>query len=163
MEALEGWSEFNVAMVGATAALAGLVIVAASVNIADIVKEASLTARLGAAIAALILALSGSAIGLIPRIPVAAYGIAVLVLALMATMFAAVAARRVYQNRRPANRFKGLRSAVSFLPAATYVVGAALLLGGAAGAGLVVFAVGSVVAVITALVVSWIVLVEVLR
>src|SRR5687767_3657682 len=54
MEQIEAWSEFNVAMVGATAALAGLVIVAASVNIAEIIKEASLTARLAAGIAGLV-------------------------------------------------------------------------------------------------------------
>ena len=48
MEDLELWSEFNVAMVGATAALAGLVIVAASVNIGEIIKTRSLTARLAA-------------------------------------------------------------------------------------------------------------------
>ncbi len=41
----------------ATAALAGLVIVASSVNIAEIVKAATITARLGAAIASLVLAL----------------------------------------------------------------------------------------------------------
>ena len=63
MEQLEAWSEFNVAMVGATAALAGLVIVAASVNIGDIIKSVSLTARLAAGIAGLVLALAGSAIG----------------------------------------------------------------------------------------------------
>ena len=41
---IEQWSEFNVAMAGATAALAGLVIVAASVNIGEIVKSRTLTA-----------------------------------------------------------------------------------------------------------------------
>ena len=41
IEGLELWSEFNVALVGATAALAGLVIVASSVNIAEIVKSRS--------------------------------------------------------------------------------------------------------------------------
>ena len=51
MDQLDAWSEFNVAMVGATAALAGLVIVASSVNIAEIIKSATLTARLAAAIA----------------------------------------------------------------------------------------------------------------
>jgi hypothetical protein len=38
IDTLEGWTDFNVAMVGATGALAGLVIVAASVNIGDSVK-----------------------------------------------------------------------------------------------------------------------------
>ena len=37
-ESLEAWSDFTVAMTGATAALAGLIIVAMSVNIERIVK-----------------------------------------------------------------------------------------------------------------------------
>ena len=44
-EPLEGWTDFNVAMVGATAALAGLLIVAMSVNIAEIMKSPTLLAR----------------------------------------------------------------------------------------------------------------------
>ena len=81
MEQIEAWSEFNVAMVGATAALAGLVIVAASVNIGDIIKEASLTARLAAGISGLVLALIGSAIGLIPEVGLLPYGVAMVLLA----------------------------------------------------------------------------------
>ena len=38
VDEFELWAEFNVAMVGATAALAGLVIVASSVNIGEIIK-----------------------------------------------------------------------------------------------------------------------------
>lgn len=72
----ESWSEFNVAMAGATAALAGLVIVAASVNIAEIVKSRTLTARLLAGIAALLLALAVSALGLIPGIDGPWFGVA---------------------------------------------------------------------------------------
>ena len=63
----ELWSEFNVAMVGATAALAGLVIVASSVNIGEIIKARSLTARLGAGIAALVLAIVASGARARPR------------------------------------------------------------------------------------------------
>ena len=46
--ALAEWSEFNVAMAGASAALAGLVIVAASVNIDKIIRARTLTAPTGA-------------------------------------------------------------------------------------------------------------------
>lgn len=163
MEALDGWSEFNVALVGATAALAGLVIVAASVNIADIVKESSLTARLAAGIAGLVLALAGSAIGLVPDIPAPAYGVAMAVCALVAAVFAAVATRRIYENRHPQNRLKLLKSLLGFLPPLAYVVGGVLLVAGRVGAGLVALAAGSIVAIVAALLVSWIVLVEVLR
>lgn len=68
VEAVAQWSDFNVAMVGASAALAGLVIVAASVNIRKIVEATTLTSRLAAAISALVLALVVSAVGLMPDI-----------------------------------------------------------------------------------------------
>ena len=78
---LERWTDFNVALVGATAALAGLVIVAASVNVAEIVKSSSLTARLAAAIANLMVALTGAAIGLMPDVAGHGYGITLVLLA----------------------------------------------------------------------------------
>ena len=57
MGALEQWHEFDVAMLGAAAALAGLVIVAASVNIQVIIAAPSLTSRLASAISGLVLAI----------------------------------------------------------------------------------------------------------
>src|SRR5690349_24604859 len=114
MEQIHEWSEFNVAMVGATAALAGLVIVAASVNIGDIIKELSLTARLAAGIAGLVLALAGSAVGLIPDIDAVGYGVVMVVLALGGGAFSAQASRRIFQNRHPENRLKGAKSALGF-------------------------------------------------
>jgi hypothetical protein len=162
MDALEAWSEFNVAMVGATAALAGLVIVAASVNIGEIVKARSLTARLGAAIASLVLAILGAGVGLVPGIPAVAYGVVLIAGAVGAAVFAADATRQVYADRHPANRAKLGKAVVAFVTPALYLTGGALLLA-ADAAGLVVLAIGSFTAIVTALLVSWIVLVEVLR
>jgi hypothetical protein len=163
MDVLAGWSDFHVAMVGATAALAGLVIVAASVNIGDIVKEASLVARLAAGIASLVLALAMSAIALIPALAPVPLGAAGMVLAVVAGAFAVVAARRIAENTHPENRMRPLKAALGFLAPLAYLVGGALVLVGAEAAGLALFAVGAIVAIVAALVVSWIVLVEVLR
>lgn len=162
MEQIEAWSDFNVAMAGATAALAGLVIVAASVNIGDIIKEASLTARLAAGIAGLVLALAGAAIGLVPGIGVVPYGVLMLVLAVGASAFQGQAARRIFENRHPANRQRILKSAVGFAAPTAYLIGGALLVAGRAD-GLAWFAAGAIISIIAALLVSWIVLVEVLR
>lgn len=160
--AIEQWHDVNVAMVGATAALAGLVIVAASVNIADIVKATSLTSRLAAAIGGLVLAISASAIGLIPGIGATSYGVAVLVIALLFTAFPVQAALRIRESRDPANRLRPLKAALGFAAPAAYLVGALLLIAGAP-AGLVVFAAGSILAIMAALLISRVVLVEVLR
>ena len=162
MDPLEGWHDFNVAMAGATAALAGLVFVAASVNIADIVKAVSLTARLAAGISSLVLALSVSALGLIPEFSWTVYGACVVVLAVIAGVFQSAAARRIYENTDPANRWKPAKAAIGFVSPVLYAAGGvALLLG--EPVGLMLFAFGAVVAIMTALLVSWVVLVEVLR
>ncbi|OZB80804.1 MAG: hypothetical protein B7X41_17465, partial [Microbacterium sp. 14-71-5] len=79
-DALEAWSEFHVAMLGATAALAGLVIVAASVNIGKIVAAKALTARLAAALAGLVLAILASGLALIPHIGGGWFGALVLII-----------------------------------------------------------------------------------
>jgi hypothetical protein len=162
MDALERWTDFNVAMAGATAALAGLVIVAASVNIAEIVKARSLTARLGAAIASLVLAILGSGSGLIPGMTPSVYGIVVVACAAGASVFAIDATRQVSANHHPENRAKAGRAVVAFFAPALYAAGGIILVAGGE-IGLVVVAVGAFSAIVTALLVSWIVLVEVLR
>jgi len=162
MDELAAWSEFNVAMAGATAALAGLVIVAASVNIGQIIKEASLTSRLAAGIAGLVLALIASAIALMPDVDPVAAGVAVIVLAIGAGVFQVQASRRIFENRHPENRMRGLKAAVGFVAPLAYAIGGALLVAGVPAAP-VWLAVGSLIAVVAALLISWIVLVEVLR
>ncbi len=157
-----GWNEFNLGILGAAAALAGLVIVAASVNIAEIVKERSLTARLGAGIATLVLAITASALALFPGITLVWYGIAVLVTTVLCSGFPFHAARVLIADRDPLSRYKGVRSAVNFLPAVVYAIGAVLLIADIP-AGLIVVAIGAIVAIPVALMISWVVLVEVLR
>ena len=51
MDVMEGWHDFFVATVGAAAALAGLIIVAISVNIKDIIAFPSMISRAGATVA----------------------------------------------------------------------------------------------------------------
>ena len=99
-EALEGWSDFNVAMVGATAALAGLLIVAMSVNIAEIMKSPTLPPRAAASIVALVLAITVGALGLVPAQPAVVYGVEILVGAAIATVFQ-VHAIRVVMREEP--------------------------------------------------------------
>lgn len=163
MDAVASWHEFNVAIVGAAAALAGLVIVAASVNIGDIVKAVSLTSRLAAGIGGLVLAITASAVGLIPAITPVAYGVTMLVVGAIFTVFPAQAARRIFENHAPENVARPLKALVGFVAPLAYLIGSILLIAGLPAAGLVVFAAGSVLAIMAALLISWVVLVEVLR
>ena len=162
MASLEHWADFNLAMAGATAALAGLVIVAASVNITEIVKQTSITSRLASAIAGLVIAIAGSAVALIPELSATGYGITVIVFALIGAGFAFEATRRIFENRHPQNKLRPLKALLGFAVPVTYVVGGVLLLAGSA-TGLVWVAAGSIAAIAAALMVSWVVLVEVLR
>jgi len=159
---IEEWSEFNVAMAGATAALAGLVIVAASVNIAEIVKSRTLTARLLAGIAALVLALAVSAIGLVPGLDLTWYGVLIVVATLLMSVFQVNVTRLIAGDPNPADRARPLKYLIGFLPLAAYLV-AGVLVGVGHPWGLYLAAAGCLLAIVSAIVVSWVALVEVLR
>ncbi len=159
---MELWSDFNVAMVGATAALAGLVIVAASVNIGEIIKARSLTARLAAGIAALVLAIIASGLGLIPTITPLWHGIVLLLATVVAGVFQVQATQAIFANDDPAARAKLAKSLFGFLPIGAYLAAAvAILMDHPAGPSFA--AAGCILAIVTGIVMSWVVLVEVLR
>jgi len=162
-EALEGWTEFNVAMVGATAALAGLIIVAMSVNISTIMTSATLPARTATSIATLVLAIVAGAFGLIPGQGTFAYGVEVLVATLIAGVFQVHAIDVIMKQTSNRASYRLLQSVAGVLPLATFLTGSVLIVVGAASAGLVAVAFGSVLAVIAAIIIAWVVLVEVLR
>lgn len=159
---IEAWSEFNVAMAGATAALAGLVIVAASVNIAEIVKSRTLTARLLAGIAALVLALAVSALGLVPGLDLTWYGVLIIVATLLMSVFQVNVTRLIARDPSPADRARPLKYLIGFLPLAAYLVAGVLVAVGHPS-GLYLAATGCLLAIVSAIVVSWVALVEVLR
>jgi hypothetical protein len=161
-EVLAQWKDFNVAIVGATAALGGLVIVAASVNIGDIVKSRGLTARLGTGIVMLVLALVVSALGLMPDLEEMWFGVLVTGAALIALVFPVQTARILASDDDRRDRARAVKAAIGFLPALTYLAAGLLGVAGLPSA-LAVAAVGAILAIITALVVSWVALVEVLR
>ncbi|TQJ31349.1 hypothetical protein [Microbacterium sp. SLBN-146] len=161
-EVLAEWKDFNVAIVGATATLGGLVIVAASVNIGDIVKSRGLTARLGTGIVMLVLALVVSALGLMPDLDEMWFGVLVTLASLIALVFPVQTARILATDDDRRDRARGVKAAIGFLPALTYLAAGVLGIAGLPSA-LAVAAVGAILAIITALVVSWVALVEVLR
>src|SRR5690606_26597472 len=160
--ALAEWSEFNVAMAGASAALAGLVIVAASVIIDKIIHAGTLSARLGAAIASLVLALVASGAALVPQLDLLGYGIFVLACALAAGAFQAHAVRVIMRDPASEQRARVAKSVLGYLPLIAYLAGGVQLIAGVSS-GLVLIAAGCLLAIVSAIVVSWVVLVEVLR
>jgi len=161
-ELLDEWSEFNVAMLGATAALAGLLIVAMSVNIGEILKTPSLPGRAAAALAALMAAIVVTALGLVPDVSVIVYGLGVLVSAALAATFEFRATRLIIAERG-ASGSPIAKSIAGWLPVALFVAGAVSVLAGAPSSGFGFLAGAIILAIASAILHAWIVLVEVLR
>ncbi|MDX2376886.1 hypothetical protein M4I32_08760 [Microbacterium sp. LRZ72] len=159
---LAAWTDFSVAMLGASAALAGLVIVAMSVNISQIIASRTLTARLAAGIATLVLTIVASGMALIPGLGALWYGIVLLAITAAAGLFQVHASVAIFTDPDPADRARFGKAALGFIPIGAYLVAAVLMMIGAPG-GLAAAAIGALTAIVAAIVVSWVVLVEVLR
>ncbi|MGH1526871.1 hypothetical protein ACRAWC_24125 [Leifsonia sp. L25] len=165
LEPFASWSEFNVAVAGAGAALGGLLIVALSVNIRMIAESRGLAARASASIASLILGVALCCAALIPgQVPVG-YGVQVLV---GTALCGVVVVRSALAVQRDAvqtgfRRWTAERVALFSVPPAAYAIGGVLLVAGAETGGLVFVAVGTILAIITTVLFSWVALVEVLR
>lgn len=97
-----------------------------------------------------------------PRPVRARVRVVVVVGSLVTAGFSVDATVRMSQNRHPENRLRAGKSVVTFLALALYAVGGVLLLF-ADPSRLVWLAAGAIAAIVAALFVSWVVLVEVLR
>ena len=158
---LEAWTDFNVAVAGATAALAGLLIVALSVNVGEIVKTRTLTARAASAIATLLLGLVATASGLIPGQPVWVLGLELAVATIVGWVVQVHAMIALGRDGLTASE-RLTKSLVGVVPLAAFSVGSVMLLLGMPG-GYYAVAAGCVLAIVAAVIFSWVALVEVLR
>jgi hypothetical protein len=160
--ALAEWTDFNVAIAGAGAALAGLLIVAMSVNITEILKTATLPARAGASIGALTLGLAASCLGLIPGQSAWLLGLEILAGVALLWVLEWFAVRAILREEGQGAATRAMKVLVGVLPPAAFTIGAVLLVAGA-DSGYVWVAVGSILAIVGAVLFSWIALVEILR
>jgi hypothetical protein len=164
MDELAGWSNFNVAVAGVAGALAGLLIVALSVNISTIIASRQLLERAAAGIAALVLTVVVCAIGLIPGQSALAYGLETCAAAAAAGIFGVRAAHAVLVGEgTPTRTARLVKSALGVAPASVVAAGGVVLLLGAVPTGLGLVAAGALLAISVAVVVAWVALVEVLR
>jgi hypothetical protein len=157
-----GWAEFYVASAGAAAALAGLVMVAISVNIKEILTLPSLPARAGTAVASLVLIVITSVAGLIPGQAAPALGTEVLVAAIFPVVLHAISFRQILGQGAAPRINRVMRLPVSVLQLGPLLVGAALLLGGTE-AGLYWVAAGIILTLIGSMLDAWVLMVEILR
>lgn len=163
-DGVKQWTDFFVAAAGAGAALGGLMIVAVSVNVAEIIKYPQLPARAGATIASLMLVVVVALLALAPQ-PLIVLGWEVTVVAAAAWVLHLRSAAVVVRGNRAGNRPVGEAVeviAVSQAQVLPLLVGGVLLGCSVAAGEYVVFA--AIIAVLPlAVLEAWVLLVEILR
>lgn len=159
--AIEAWSDLFVASAGASAALAGLVFVAISINVEDIVKNKGLPEMGVVTIMLLLGVLIVSLFGLIPEQSNQDLGIELLVMSIIWTAGIGRFAFRSLPDESNLERTVSRLGLPAFgtLP---YLAGAIILVSGSDTGMYFVFA-GMIGAVIAAVMDAWILLVEIRR
>lgn len=156
---MEAWSDLFVAAAGAAAALAGLVFVAISINL-DRILELDGVPELGlATILLLIGALTVSLLGLVPDQSERAFGIELLA---QSTLFTLAIALFSARSLAAAGGHYSSRVVLPLFGTIPFLVGAALMIGGADSGVYFAFA-GLLGAIVAAVLNAWILLVEILR
>jgi hypothetical protein len=157
------WQSLFVAEVGASAALAGLLFVAISINLARILQGAGLSGRAGEAMVLLVAVLVVSTLALVPGQSSTVLGAELLVAGLVAwSALVTIHVRAVRGQVGPSSRVLAGRivlAQTAVLP--LLVAGVSLLLG--AGGGLYWLVPGVVFCLVIAVLDAWVLLIEIMR
>jgi len=156
------WTDFGVAVSGVSGALVGLIFVALSINLRQIVDSPSLPGRAMIALVLLSLPLLSAMLLLVPQ-PVPAYGVELLVTGALlgAWLFYLIRPGTREAEQPVMARVIGTIGPIAVATAGVLVGGALLVAGREAGLYGVV--VGTVAAFAGALLTTWVLLVEILR
>jgi hypothetical protein len=163
----ETWHDFFIAAGGAAAVLSGLIFVAVSINLRDILAEEKkvgssyLTGRALESLVALLIVLGISLVGLDPSIGRVAFA-AFLLFCAAGSAVSPVLATSAYRSSHVKPAFYNLRLFLALLLVAAYAISAITLLA-QAGGGLHWLPFAFLLAVSIAASNAWILLVEVLR
>ena len=160
---MEDWAEYCVAQIGASAALAGLIFVGVSINLAKVIAIPQLVSLSLEAILLLATVLGECSILLAPGQPPARIGAEILVLALALWAILSLLQRRTFSRAPREYRRDYWRH---FVPGqlamlAFAVAGAWLMMGGEAG--LIFFLPGTLLCYAAAFNYAWILLIEINR
>lgn len=160
---MDQWNDLFVASAGAAAALAGLLIVAMSVNVQVIISIPSMTSRAGTAIVSLIVAAVVSICVLIPGQSAVAVGIEVLIISGAACGVAVNSALKILRAHAPEARAAALaKGTIAAVPVLLFLIGGGLLCA-SLPVGLYWLAAGIVAVFIVSVLNAWVLLVEILR
>lgn len=160
---LSEWHDFFVATAGAGAALAGLIIVAVSGGVDRVIKIPGMASRAGVAIALLIMVTLVALSALIPGIPEWGYGVLVAIVGLGAVVLASLSFGHLVALRSGGSMLRALtKGSVGLVPALCVTLGGVLLAGGLE-LGMLWIAAGILLAVVSAVLASWVILIEIRR
>ncbi|SDY76962.1 hypothetical protein [Herbiconiux ginsengi] len=160
---LGGWQAFASATAGSAGALAGLIIVAVSVNVKQILAGSALPARAGSTIAAIAVVLVSSFAMLIPGQTLDKLGVEVLAFAVVALGFQVDAAVRMLRSHDGPSLSRTIPTIVLHIgQLAGVLVGGVLLISGNPD-GLFHVAAGFIAIFIVSILNAWVLMVEILR
>jgi modulator of FtsH protease len=161
---MEGWDNFFLGQLGASAALGGLLFVAISLNLSRISSDGALADRALLALCLLLAILVVSSFMLIPGQPAPLPGIEVLLVGLAISVLAAARRRRLFRTDAGERDGKAIVNAV-FLAAAVlpYYIGGLLIAADGMSAGLYVVAAAIILSFIKAVLDAWVLLIEINR
>jgi hypothetical protein len=158
-----GWSDFLVAAAGTAGALAGLLFVAISINLARIIEIPGVSGRAAESIILLSATLSECLAALIPRLPVAWLGLILAIIAMPAWMAPVVIQIESVKARTYIRPSYVVTRALFHQAAALPGVLASISLLGFLPGGMLWLGAGVTVSLLVAIFNAWILLVEILR
>lgn len=161
---MEGWENFFLGHVGASAALGGLLFVAISLNLSQISSAANLADRALLALSLLLAILVASSVMLIPSQPALILGLEVLVIGIgLAVLTVTKRPRSLDQSGSQTS----VKSAVNILlltvAVVPYLVGGALIAAGQIRIGLYFVAAAIILSFVKAVLDAWVLLIEINR
>jgi modulator of FtsH protease len=160
---LDGWHDFAVASAGAAGALAGLIIVAMSVNIKEIVQGSALPARSGATIGSVVVIVVASVALLIPSQWAIALGLELVAFAVGGLVLQWVAIGQMLATPEGGTRRAKAGDAVLGIGQLLPILVGGVLIALANPAGLLFVAAGFILIFIVSIVNAWVLMVEILR
>ncbi len=156
------WANFFVAEVGASAALTGLVVVAISINLTRILTYKTLPGLAASALILLGSVLVVTSAALIPHQPEIIFGLETFAVALTMLLVPAFIQIRALMAEPLAQRRTVVRAIINGAPSlAVLIAGILLILGHPSG--LYWIAAGTILSLISGVLISWVLLIEILR
>jgi modulator of FtsH protease len=159
---IASWSSLYIAAAGAGAALAGLIIVAMSVNVKTILRIPGMTSRAATTIAVLILMVLLALAGLFPNQTYLQLGVVVTMCSVLVLALSVRSLTVIVKDARGGKLVAACKALLGIVPAALATAAGVLLLFGDE-VGLVLIGASILVSIAASVSNAWVLLVEILR